>query len=86
VILAQHAGHELFGKDKIVEKIDRDLPPFLGCQKAPEDGVGMGSGVFMRFFGLLSYRVIELRKKTLAGGTPYISPISFGRKRTIPGK
>jgi hypothetical protein len=26
VILAQHACHELFGKDKIVKKKDRDLP------------------------------------------------------------
>ena len=40
VILAQHAGHKLLGKDKIVEKIDRDLPPLLGCKEAPEDRVG----------------------------------------------
>src|SRR4030042_77273 len=50
VVLAQHACHKLFSKEKIVEKINRDIPPLLGCQKTPEHSIGVRLGIFVGSF------------------------------------
>ncbi len=48
MILAQHARHKFFCKQKIIKKIDRNVPPLLRCQKTPYDCIGVRQRLLVR--------------------------------------